>query len=224
MKSEKELIELAIDWGSAFMEDSTVVNVDGSYYPLHSGRLVNPLDPVNLLVCMPGGGEPEHPNLPHVLKIINTLFEAQKLRTSGYEIISRKDSGAPTVIKERNGFVNVLGDFAKKHSLYYPLLCTQLADGAFVQEAVHPWSEYKFKTPPLYMIDVKSYVDHNEDLMESRDIAGKVFRIINADGSVRVTVDVKHVEVEELSISESDNHDLEYSGLDYDVFNVEYLP
>lgn len=223
MKTEKELIELANDWGSAFMEDSTVVNVDGSYYPLHSGRLVNPLDPANLLLCMPGGGEPEHPNLPHVLKIINTLFEAQKLRTSGYEIISRKDSGAPTVIKERNGFVNVLGDFSKKHSLYYPLLSTQLADGAFVQKAVHPWSEYGFKTPPVYAIDVKSYVDHIEGLMESRHITGKVFRILSDDGFGVITVDVKHVEVAELSISESDNHDLEYSGLDYDVFNVEYL-
>jgi predicted SnoaL-like aldol condensation-catalyzing enzyme len=224
MKTEKELIELATDWGSSCMDDSTVVNVDGSYYPLHLGRLGNPLDPVNLLMFMPGNGDPEQPNLPHVLKIINTLFEAQKLRTSGYEIVSRKDSGAPTVIKERNGFVNVLGDFAKKHSLYYPLLCTQLADGEFVQEAVHPWAEYKFKTPPLYMIDVKSYVDHTEGLMESRDINGKVFKILNSDGSVVITVDIKHVEVEELSVSDSDRHDLDYSGLDYDVFNVECLP
>jgi hypothetical protein len=60
--------------------------------------------------------------------------------------------------------------------------------------------------------------------MESRDINGKVFKILNSDGSVVITVDIKHVEVEELSVSDSDRHDLDYSGLDYDVFNVECLP
>ena len=113
MKTEKELIALARDWDSAYMEDSTVVNVDGSYYPLSMGQLVNPLDPVNLIYCMPGNDEPDHPSIPHVLKIFDTLFAAQGLRTAGYAIVSRKDSGAPTVIKERNGFVNVLGDYAK---------------------------------------------------------------------------------------------------------------
>lgn len=220
MKTEKELIELARDWGSAYMEDSTVVNVDGSYYPLSKGQLVNPLDPVNLIDCMPGNDEPDHPNIPHVLKILDTLFAAQGLRTAGYEIVSRKDSGVPTVIKESNGFVNVLGDYAKKHNLYYPLLCTQLADSEFVQARVSPWNEYGFKTPPLYMIDVKDYVDHKEDLMEIRDITGLLFRIINPDGSVSITVDIKHVEVEEATISDSDTHDLEYSGNDYDVFSV----
>lgn len=220
MKSEKELIDLARDWGSAYMEDSTVVNVDGSYYPLSMGHLVNPLDPVNLIDCMPGNYEPDHPSIPHVLKILDTIFAAQELRTAGYEIVSRKDSGAPTVIKERNGFVNVLGDYAKKHNLYYPLLCTQLADSEFVQDRVPPWNEYGFKTPPLYMIDVKSYVDHNEDLMESRDITGRLFRILNPDGYVCITVDIKHVEVEEATISNSDTHDLEYSGNDFDVFSV----
>lgn len=220
MKSEKELIDLARDWGSAYMEDSTVVNVDGSYYPLSMGHLVNPLDPVNLIDCMPGNYEPDHPSIPHILKILDTIFAAQELRTAGYEIVSRKDSGAPTVIKERNGFVNVLGDYAKKHNLYYPLLCTQLADSEFVQDRVPPWNEYGFKTPPLYMIDVKSYVDHNEDLMESRDITGRLFRILNPDGYVCITVDIKHVEVEEATISDSDTHDLEYSGNDFDVFSV----
>ena len=220
MKSEKELIELARDWESAFMEDSTVVNVDGSYYPLSMGHLLNPLDPVNLIDCMPGNDEPDHPSIPHVLKILDTLFAAQGLRTAGYEIVSRKDSGVPTVIKESNGFVNVLGDYAKKHNLYYPLLCTQLADSEFVQDRVPPWNEYGFKTPPLYMIDVKGYDDHKEDLMESRDITGRLFRIINLDGSVIITVDIKHVEVEEATISDSDTHDLEYSGNDYDVFSV----
>ena len=220
MKSEKELIELARDWESAFMEDSTVVNVDGSYYPLSMGHLVNPLDPVNLIDCMPGNDEPDHPNIPHVLKILDTLFAAQGLRTARYEIVSRKDSGVPTVIKESNGFVNVLGDYAKKHNLYYPLLCTQLADSEFVQDRVYPWNEYGFKTPPLYMIDVNGYVDHKEDLMEIRDITGRLFRIINPDGSVSITVDIKHVDVEEATISDSDTHDLEYSGDDYDVFVV----
>ena len=220
MKSEKELIELARDCESAFMEDSTVVNVDGSYYPLSMGHLVNPLDPVNLIDCMPGNDEPDHPNIPHVLKILDTLFAAQGLRTAGYEIVSRKDSGSPTVIKESNGFVNVLGDYAKKHNLYYPLLCTQLADSEFVQDRVSPWNEYGFKTPPLYMIDVNGYVDHKEDLMEIRDITGRLFRIINPDGSVSITVDIKHVDVEEATISDSDTHDLEYSDNDYDVFSV----
>lgn len=220
MKTEKELIELARDWDSAYMEDSTVVNVDGSYYPLSMGHLVNPLDPVNLINCMPGNYEPDHPSIPHVLKILDTLFAAQGLRTVGYEIVSRKDSGAPAVIKDRNGFVNVLGDYAKNHNLYYPLLCAQLADSEFIQDRVHPWDEYGFKTPPLYMIDVKGYVDHKEDLMESRDITGRLFRILNPDGSVCITVDIKHVEVEEATISDSDTHDLEYSGNDFDVFSV----
>lgn len=220
MKTEKELIELARDWGSAYMEDSTVVNVDGSYYPLSMGHLVNPLDPVNLINCMPGNDEPDYPSIPHVLKILDTLFAAQRLRTVGYEIVSRKDSGAPAVIKDRNGFVNVLGDYAKNHNLYYPLLCAQLADSEFIQDRVHPWDEYGFKTPPLYMIDVKGYVDHKEDLMESRDITGRLFRILNPDGSVCITVDIKHVEVEEATISDSDTHDLEYSGNDFDVFSV----
>lgn len=220
MKTEKELIELARDWDSAYMEDSTVVNVDGSYYPLSMDQLVNPLDPVNLINCMPGNYEPDHPNIPHVLKILDTLFAAQGLRTVGYEIVSRKDSGAPAVIKDRNGFVNVLGDYAKNHNLYYPLLCAQLADSEFIQDRVHPWDEYGFKTPPLYMIDVKGYVDHKEDLMESRDITGRLFRILNPDGSVCITVDIKHVEVEEATISDSDTHDLEYSGNDFDVFSV----
>ena len=220
MKTEKELIDLARDWGSAYMEDSTVVNVDGSYYPLSKGHLVNPLDPVNLIDCMPGNDKPDHPNIPHVLKILDTLFAAQGLRTAGYEIVSRKDSGVPTVIKESNGFVNVLGDYAKKHNLYYPLLCTQLADSEFVQDRVSPWNEYGFKTPPLYMIDVNGDVDHKEDRMEIRDITGRLFRIINLDGSVSITVDIKHVDVEEATISDSDTHDLEYSGNDYDVFRV----
>ena len=70
------------------------------------------------------------------------------------------------------------------------------------------------------MIDVKDYVDHKEDLMEIRDITGRLFRIINPDGSVSITVDIKHVDVEEATISDSDTHDLEYSDNDYDVFSV----
>lgn len=220
MKTEKELIELGRDWGSACMEDSTVVKVDGSYYPLSAGQLHNPLDPVNLLICMPGNDSPDHCNIPHVQKILNTLLVAQHLRSSGYEIISRKDSGAPTVIKEKNGFVNVLGDYAKTHSLYYPLLCAQLADGGFVQDSISPWKEYKFTTPPRYMIDVRDYQEHCEDLMENRCITGRLYRILNSDGSVCIHVDIKNVEVEEATISDSELHDLEYVYYDYSTFTV----
>lgn len=222
MKKEKELFELATEWGSAYLEDSTVVFVDGAYYPLSMGQLVNPLDPVSLLECMPGNYEPDHHNIPHVLKILNTLFEAQMLRTEGYEIVGWRDSGsgAPSVIKRRNGRVEALGSYAKSHGLYYPLLSAQLADSGFIQDRVSPWDEYGFRTPPLYMIDLKCYVNHKEDLMESRDITGRLFTILNPDGSVCRAVDIQHIEVEEATISDSDTHDLEYSGNDFDVFSV----
>ena len=223
MKSEKELLDLATEWGSASMEDSTVVYVDGAYYPLSMGQLLNPLDPINLLACMPGNNEPDHHNLPHVLKILNTLFEAQMLRTEGYEIVSWRNSGsgAPSVIKKRNGRVEPLGSYAKERVLYYPLLSAQLADDGFIQDRISPWDEYGFRTPPRYMIDLNCYVDHQEDLMESMDITGRRFRIYNPDGTVHISVDIKHIEAEEATISDSETHDLEYSGHDFDVFNVE---
>lgn len=224
MKTEKELIDLATDWKSACWDDSTVVAVDGALYPLRDGKLLNPLDPVNLLMSMPCNDSCNFgaaaTYLKYVAMILNTVLQAQYFRKNGYHIISRKDSGAPTVIKTSDEKVHILGEIAKKDNLYYPILCMQLVDDRYNQSSTSPWDAYGFKNPPFYNIETGYDDSHNEDYLETSHTQSHYHIVRKGDDEV-LTVTLERVVGKEADIPDPDSYGWIYKDFDNSWFVVE---
>ena len=137
MKTDEELLALA---GLNTMK--TVVCTDGAMYPIWAGRIQNPLDPRQLLRCMPEVG------YGHAAKqVLDTCLAAtQFLKAKDFAIIEKTKSGAARVIKA-NKQVHILGEVARRNGYIYPLLCTQLADETYDQANIEAWAKRGFHTP-----------------------------------------------------------------------------
>lgn len=123
-----------------------LVSRNGLFYPVEKGKMLNPLDAYNLIGCC--GRE-------DVLDMFfRTLEEAEKFKDMGYSILTRLNSGAPRVIQigGDNGDVFILGDVARRKSLYYPLFTALLSDDKWDFDSM--WSTYGYKRPTMPVFTV----------------------------------------------------------------------
>lgn len=191
--------------------NSFVMSYNGSLYPFFNGKMLNPLDPVELLCCM-GSGYDERA-FKTAEKICHTVDMASKLRENGYTIITRYKSGAPKAILEsKTNNVLILGDLAKKENILLPILSTQLADEHYDQSSVDAWKERGFKAPRKYAIVEKtSDVDQRKsgewDEIESKTLSYKFGGIC---------VSFTHTEGERREVSEDENRDWDYEYIKTD--------
>ena len=118
-----------------------LVSRNGLYYPVEKGKMLNPLDAYNLIACC---GREDVMGM-----FFRTLEEAEKFKDRGYSILTRLNSGAPRVIQigGDNGDVFILGDVARRKSLYFPLLTALLADDKWDFDSL--WSTYGYKRPKM---------------------------------------------------------------------------
>lgn len=195
--------------------DSVVISYNGSLYPFRNGKMLNPLDPVELLCCLGTGYDDRA--IETARKICRTVNMASQLRKNGYSIITRYKSGAPKAILEsKTNNVLILGDLAKKENILLPILSTQLADEHYDQSSVDAWKERGFKAPRKYDIvektsDVRPGVGEEWDELESQILSYKF-------GDIRVSF--IHTEGERKDVSDDENRDWDYEYVETDSLRI----
>lgn len=205
--------------GSAYFEDQYVVKYSGNLYPFKGDHMLNPLDPVNLILSwgiLEGDGFEDD----EFERVLNTMAAVSRFRKAKFSVVTKYSSGAVRTIKLENGSdkVVILGDYAKEHRLILPILSTQLSS-AYAQEGIPLWGKLGFTTPPHYGIcsadssyDVSgwrgaSLLDGSEEVT--------YWNIIG--GGKKITVKKVKRDVEEQSISQDDDRDWDY-GCDESVY------
>ena len=195
--------------------NSFVMSYNGSLYPFCNGKMLNPLDPVELLCCMDSGYDDRA--IETAKKICRTVYMASKLRKEGYTIITRYKSGAPkTILESKTDNVLILGDLAKKENLLLPILSTQLADEQYDQSSVDAWKERGFKTPRKYdIVDKTSYVmsGAGEDLDEVES------QVTNYKFG-GICVSFVHAEGESRTVSDDQDRDWDYEHFEDDYMEI----
>ena len=195
--------------------NSFVMSYNGSLYPFCNGKMLNPLDPVELLCCL-GSGHDDRA-IETAMKICRTVDRAFELRKDGYSIITRYKSGAPKAILEnKTNNVLILGDLAKKENLLLPILSTQLADEQYDQSSVDAWKERGFKTPRKYDIvdktcNVNQWEGGDWDEVEYQESRYKIDDIC---------VSFTHTERERREVSEDENRDWDYEYVEDDYMEI----
>lgn len=195
--------------------NSFVMSYNGSLYPFCNGKMLNPLDPVELLRCI-GSGHDDRA-IETAKKICRTVDMASKLRENGYTVITRYKSGAPKAILEsKTNNVLILGDLAKKENLLLPILSAQLADEQYDQSSVDAWKDRGFKTPRKYdIVDKTSYVrpgvgeewDEIESQVSSYKFGGICISFVHTEGERRV-------------VSDDEDRDWDYEYVEDDYLGV----
>lgn len=195
--------------------DSIVMSYNGSLYPFRNGKMLNPLDPVELLCCM--GSSCDDIAIETAKKICRTVDRAYELRRDGYSIITRYKSGAPKAILEnKENNVLILGDLAKKENLLLPILSAQLADEQYDQSSVDAWKERGFKTPRKYdIVDKTSYV--MSDVSEELDAVESQVSNYKFGG---ICVSFYHTEGEVREVSDDEDRDWDYGYVEDDYMEI----
>lgn len=153
MKTEDEILIKAAKMSGI----SCIVEDNGSFFPVVSGRLANPLDPESYITVFRRNERYRTSDTAELLgRVLTTCVHASRFRKAGFEVVTYSTTGVPKVIKSE-GIVHILGDYSKKNNLIYPILCVQLSDSAYDQSKSDAWSKYKFATP--VKLDVVSEFD-----------------------------------------------------------------
>lgn len=143
MKTEDEILVKAARMSSI----SCIVEDNGSFFPVVSGSLANPLDPESYITVFRRNESYRTSKTAELLdRVLATCEHAYKFRKAGFEVVTYSTTGVPKVIKSE-GIVYILGDYSKKNNLIYPILCVQLSDSTYDQSKSEAWSKYKFTTP-----------------------------------------------------------------------------
>ena len=189
------------------------MSYNGSIYPFCNGKMLNPLDPVELLCCMGSGYDDRA--IETAKKICRTVDMASKLRKEGYTIITRYKSGAPKAILEsKTDNVLILGDLAKRENLLLPILSTQLADEQYDQSSVDAWKERGFNTPQKYdIVEKTSYVRSDEYLDEAESQ-------VTSYKFGGICVSFVHTEGESRTVSDDDDRDWDYGYFEDDYMEI----
>lgn len=130
-----------------------LVLLNGQIYPFRYNRMVNPLDPKLLLcsICEEGSNNADADVVYWARKILNTVREASKIRSSGYSIVTKYKSGSPrAIIDTATNNVIILGEFCTRKELILPILSVQLSDDNYRQENVEAWRKRGFSVPIGY--------------------------------------------------------------------------
>lgn len=215
--------------GSPYTPDSFVMKYSGGLYPFHEGKLLNPLDPLNLILSWEiinddTGLEDGSDEDREFERVLDTMLAVTRFRKCKYEIVTRYKSGAARAIRLLDGSdkVVILGDYAKDNGgLILPILSTQLSDN-YRQEDTPAWKEFGFRTPPHYGICTfeQAYrVEgiHDIDVLEGTDEV-TYYDIIG--GGKKVVVKKVHRDAERQEISDSEDRDWDYGWVEGTAYSI----
>lgn len=218
----------SVGGGTPYSKGCYVLSYSGGLYPFDSKGLLNPLDPVNLILCWPLCDDEELSDEDEDFEsVLDTMLAVTDFRKKGFSVMTRYKSGAARTIKLNDGTdkVIILGDYAKEKKLLLPILSTQLSD-MYVQSNVELWKSLGFRTPPHYGI---SRTDCDYDLHEWQGdsvLSGTdhvtYYNIIG--GGRKVTVRKVHREAEVQTVSDDDDRDWDYGYTEFTTYKVSVTP
>lgn len=134
-------------------DDHKLIVLNGQLYPFWRKYMRNPLDPLTLLdsICKLGSNNESADTVYWARKILNTVREANKIRNSGYSIVTKYKSGSPrAIIDTSTNNVIILGELCTRKGLILPILSVQLSDNDYRQENVEVWRKRGFSAPLRY--------------------------------------------------------------------------
>lgn len=218
----------SVGGGTPFHLGGYVLKYSGAWYPFDSKGLLNPLDPVNLILCWPLCDDDELSDEDEDFEsVLETMLAVTDFRKKGFSVMTRYKSGAARTIKlnDSTDKVIILGDYAKDKKLLLPILSTQLSD-MYVQSNVELWKSLGFHTPPHYGIcktDCDYAVDgwHGDSVLSGTDHI-TYYNIIG--GGKKVTVKKVHREAEAQTVSDDDDRDWDYGYTEYTTYSVAVKP
>lgn len=212
--------------GVPFHLGGYVLEYSGAWYPFDAKGMVNPLDPVNLVICWPvnpDGGDVDE----GLESVLDTVLAVTGFRKKGFEVVTKYKSGAARTIRLLDGSdsVVILGDYAKEHKLLLPILSTQLS-AAYDQSSIDLWKSLGFQTPPHYGAwkNENTYsVDgwHGSALLDGKK---KITYYNIVGGGKKVTVKKTYVDAEVQEISDDDDRDWDYGYFERTTYEVSVVP
>ena len=203
-----------------------VLKYSGALYPFDPKGLLNPLDPVNLVLCWPLPEEEGEVD-DDFESVLNTMLAVTQFRKKGFEVVTKYKSGAARTIKLADGSdtVVILGDYAKSHKLLLPILSTQLSE-SYDQSAIELWNSQGFKTPPHYGIFKTEHTYSLDGWQGASLLSGSktitYYNIIGGGKKVVVKKTYNDAEVQE--ISDDDGRDWDYRWLENTAYHVSVTP
>lgn len=215
--------------GVSYTPDSFVMKYSGGLYPFQGGNLLNPLDPLNLILSWEiinddTGLEDGSDEDREFERVLDTMLAVTSFRKRKYEIITRYKSGAARAIKLLDGSdkVVILGDYARDNGgLILPILSTQLSDN-YRQEDIPAWKEFGFRTPPHYEI-CTSEQDYRVDGVNDIDVLEGTDEVTYYDiigGGKKVVIKKVHREAEKQEISDSEDRDWDYGWVEGTAYSI----
>jgi len=204
-----------------------VLKYSGALYPFDPKGMLNPLDPVNLVLCWPLPEEEEGEVDDDFESVLNTMLAVTQFRKKGFEVVTKYKSGAARTIKLADGSdtVVILGDYAKSHKLLLPILSTQLSE-SYDQSAIELWNSLGFKTPPHYGI-YKTENTYSVDGWQGASLLSgeKTITYYNIiGGGKKVVVKKTYVDAEVQEISDSDNRDWDFGNIEHTEYHITVTP
>lgn len=212
--------------GTPFHLGGYVLEYSGALYPFDAKGLLNPLDPVNLILCWPLPDEEGEADETFE-SVLNTMLEVTRFRKCGFSIVTKYKSGAARTIKLADGSdtVIILGDHAKEHKLLLPILSTQLSE-SYDQSTIELWQSLGFRTPPHYGIFKNEKTYSLDGWQGASLLSGKktitYYNIIG--GGKKVVVKKTHDDAEVQEVSDSDNRDWDFGYIDHVAYHVSVTP
>lgn len=152
-------------------DEHKLVVLDGQVYPFWCKNMRNPLDPRELLysICKEGSNNANADVVYWARKILNTVREANKIRNSGYSIVTKYKSGSPKAILETaTDNIIILGELCARKGLILPILSVQLADDDYKQGNVDVWRKKDFRSPVRYPCDYSKNSWENDGMGPDR--------------------------------------------------------
>ena len=220
MKTDEEIVREGWEIGSgdSYYRDGIVIYHNGYLYPFRGGKMVNPLDPMNIILCMEIIKEFDSKDSKFIRQVCDTVLKANEIRKAGYSIITRYKSGAPKAVLDSTNNVIILGELAKSNKLILPILSTQLSDGSYDQSSIAVWKERGFRTPAKYTAEFS----HSEWSGDSGEF-GQDYTSRTSDSYTIGDYIVSFVEEEKTvtEINDSDGPDLDYSGWSRSFVTIE---
>lgn len=225
MKTDEEIFNDAdTDIGNPFETKEGLRSLllsNGHAYPFIGKRMLNPLDPVTLLLSIVEVDENTDDDraMEWAYRICRTVHEAWRIRKSGYSIVTRYKSGAPRVVLDKvTNKVIILGELASSNRLILPILSTQLADNGYEQANVEAWKERGFTTPEKYDVRYRTSTWEDPDpgfgynyktrTLESWHFGGYGFYFIKEEAEVA-------------EVSDDGDRDFDYEGVEHEYFRIE---
>lgn len=230
MLTVEEILEEgeSVGGGTPYCKDCFVLSYSGGLYPFDSKGMLNPLDPVNLILCWPLCSDDDICDEDEDFEsVLDTMLAVTDFRKKGFSVMTRYKSGAARTIKLNDGTdkVIILGDYAKEKKLLLPILSTQLSD-MYVQSNVELWKSLGFRTPPHYGIS-RTDCDYDVDNWQGDSALSGTdhvtyYNIIG--GGRKVTVRKVHREAEVQTVSDDNDRDWDYGYTDFTTYKVSVTP